>query len=647
MLSLLLVHFLTIFFLAKATNYSANKTSIEEYFLGDLEAHISLRTKTKASITRVVHDLLNPIINEKLFEEDGDIVKIIFENNGTDSIQREQHDLIYAFLHPTHGQPMLKFYLLRSSAKIENKIGRSSLNILLVDSLASYLKIYEFLRDGDFQNDAYFLVILNYMDEDWFTVAKKIFIKAWQRYMINTSLMFLSNTEDDVKIFTYFPFTESHCEQIEPMLIQRIREGKWENDATVFPYKLRNFHRCPIKVALLHAPPFMFVDKFKRFGSLKNLEGIEAKLLKVLAVTHNFTIEPVIVDEWGFTKLNNNYTANGAIEAIRDKRANMTLSFFTISAERNSELTPGFPYYTSSVVFVIPPEHKSVSRLMKPLSETVRVAVFSTFCIGVGVIFIASQLHQRWRQLILGHDNHHPYSNLVLSGLGGSLARTPFTNFARFCLISWILLCFMVNNFYLAKYFQFLAQDDDISLADTFEKIAKRKYTIYIRPNWNVFFNEHPELEANTIVLPLNEYPRVEKLMQDPDTSAVLMHTSDFVLYKNKVIYRDKPLIIASQHLVDSQISIYYPNYSCLRHAFNPFLRTLTSNGLIEYWTKKYIDPMYLVQTLKAGHNDMVITNAHLSDIYWVMLGGWLLASFVFVLELLSLKYGILRRFFQ
>lgn len=627
-----------------------SKTSIEENFLGDLESHISARTATKSSLTRAVIDLLDPVINEQLFMEDGNTVTVIFENNGIETIQREQHDLIHAILHSVNGKSWLKFYLLRPiaiKALPASKLQKSSLNIFLVDGFESFSNIYERLREVSFENDAYYLVILNYLDEDWYKVAKKIFAKAWKRYMINTSLMFMSNTNDVVKIFTYFPYAESHCEQAEPVLIQQIEDGKWVNEETIFPKKLRNFHGCPIKVALFDVPPFIFLKDFQqRNGSvIQNLQGIEASLLKVLAVKYNFTIEPVMVDEWGYLTPSNRST-NGAVEALLTDRANMTIGIFAISANRNSGLKPGFPYHSSAFIFVIPPEPKLTSRLIRPLSETVRAAVFSTFCIGVGIIFIATHLHKRWRQLILGRDNHHPYCNMVQSALGGSLARIPFNNFARFCLISWILFCFVINNFYLAKYFQFLTQDDEISLANTFSKIAERKYTVYIRPTCKEFFDDHPELNALTQILPLSEYPKYERLMQDPATSAVLMHTFDFVLYKNKAIYRDKPLLMASQHIIDQQITIYYPNHSCLTHAFNPVLRELNSNGLIAYWVKQYIDPMFLVQKLKTGHDekDLIITNDHLRDIYWVVIGGWIVAVFVFVMEVLSVRSQVLKR---
>lgn len=251
--------FLTFKVLIAFSSDLPNKTSIETHFLGDLEAHISSRTKTKSSITRAVIDLLNPNLNKQLFFENGNTATLIFENIGVESTQREQHDLIYAILHSVNGEYWLKFYLLRAWAvktlPRPPYLQRRSLNIFLVDNYESFLKIYEGLKDVDFENDSYYLVILNYLDEDWSQVAKKIFAKAWERYMINTTLMFMSNMEDVVKIFTYFPYAESHCERVEPILIQEIREGKWGTNETIFPKKLRNFHGCTVKIALLNVPP--------------------------------------------------------------------------------------------------------------------------------------------------------------------------------------------------------------------------------------------------------------------------------------------------------------------------------------------------------------------------------------------------------
>lgn len=315
-------------------------------------------------------------------------------------------------------------------------------------------------------------------------------------------------------------------------------------------------------------------------------------------------------------------------------------------------MTPSVPYHTSAVIFIIPPEPATIPRLLKPFTKPVWALLLLILAGNAVIIFLILKIYPNQKNLIIGLEVHHPVFNMIQVALSAGVNRVPKTNFARFCLISWVILCFFINNGYLAIYFKFLTQNPQFLLADTFDKIAQLNYTIYVRPGFEVFFENNPKLQKNIKVLDLKDYPEIERKMQNPTTKAVLLHTLDFVLHKNKFNYTEKPLITAPQHVMDMQIAIYFPQDTCIRQAFDPWLRDIASNGMISHWVQQYIDMRYLRTDMSITKKDegQVITNAHLKEVYCLAAYGYVLALLVFCLELLSLKFKIIRKvldFFQ
>jgi len=135
----------------------------------------------------------------------------------------------------------------------------------------------------------------------------------WTKFVLNVQVITESNQR--ALIYTYFPFRDDSCGQVNAVLWNIYRNGSFLLDIEQFPRKTDNFFRCPLKVAIFNAPPYMILTNSS--GKLQ-MTGVDGELLKVLAEKLNFSIQHTIVSEelrWG-QFITSNGSATGALGLV-------------------------------------------------------------------------------------------------------------------------------------------------------------------------------------------------------------------------------------------------------------------------------------------------------------------------------------------
>lgn len=83
-----------------------------------------------------------------------------------------------------------------------------------------------------------------------------------EKFILNVNVLVkidYNNTEAWI-LLTYFPFNKVSCGQINPVILNTFKSGKFQiPNTTFYPRKDTHLHKCTLKVGVFHAPPYMFL----------------------------------------------------------------------------------------------------------------------------------------------------------------------------------------------------------------------------------------------------------------------------------------------------------------------------------------------------------------------------------------------------
>lgn len=353
-------------------------------------------------------------------------------------------------------------------------------NVFFVDCYESFTKIYQKLSTVVYDYQGFFIIVVTQPENN----IKRIFEDLWCYYITNANVVALnSHNLNEANIFTYFPFTDFHCEKVEPILynIYTIESG-FKLNLTYFPKKVSNLHGCPLSVATFHFPPFVLLSR--EDSGLIKLDGIDGVLITLIARTLNFTLDIVeITDDnlWG--TLYENGSSSGTMKMVMDGVVNSTIGYYTLSEVKFQLLSASNAYYTSKLAWMVPPgsELTSLNIIIKPFDVSLWTLVIAVFLISMLVVVLIKKSSLSTRNFIIGENVSSPSLNILNICLGGPLVRTPTRNFARALLCIFMLYCIIIRCSYQGALFKFMKMDPKEPIADTFYAMLDRNYVFYMR----------------------------------------------------------------------------------------------------------------------------------------------------------------------
>lgn len=148
------------------------------------------------------------------------------------------------------------------------------------------IDLASYSRHKDY-NEYYYIYLQNsdsYMSQD----MQNIFHYCWRHHFINCIVQ-IKTANNEVLLYTYYPFTADKCRQIEIVEINAFN-GTSLVHKQLFPKTLRNFHGCPLRVALRHIPPYMMISNDSN-GQSQISGGFEGKLLMEISRKLNFSLD--------------------------------------------------------------------------------------------------------------------------------------------------------------------------------------------------------------------------------------------------------------------------------------------------------------------------------------------------------------------
>lgn len=148
-------------------------------------------------------------------------------------------------------------------------------------------------------------------------------------------------------------------------------------------------------------------------------------------------------------------------------------------------------------------------------------------------------------------------------------------------------------------------------------------------------FINSPNFRRN-IVTP-NEIVVHMNMTFDVNFKGTMMNVLSQVLYMNQVHHKSYFYKICKEVYTTVPVSIFFPRNSYLVENFNRKLEAFEAAGLIKFWASAHTDMKYL-NYYSASTGPKELNLSHISGIVQMLVGGLMLATIVFLLEVFWFK---------
>jgi hypothetical protein len=324
---------------------------------------------------------------------------------------------------------------------------------------------------------------------------------------------------------------------------------------------------------------------------------------------------------------------------VMDEQVNLTLGFFATTAMRDLVMTSSYSYYTSSLIWVIPPGSliSSLEKLLKPFQTAVwtfflLILFFSFLVVGA----LKFKFTKNSQHFVFGRKVHDPSLNILNIILGGSLPSVPTRNFARTVLAVFMIYCFVIQNSYKGSLFQFMQMTMREPEKKSTDELIQNNFKFYMLSSSRGLLSAQPKvLEKSFFVQPL-EFGKMFGEVVNPEFKGALLTSEDHLAYRNiqaspNVFFRH-----ATESIMTYNIAIYMHKQSCLSYQFNQMIVNLVSAGLVQNWASKYIDKSFLKR--KSVSKAVGLNMPQLLGAFQLLVTGLVISFFVFILETFSVR---------
>lgn len=570
-----------------------------------------------------------------------------FHTYGKDSITLVNKPLFHGILAPRTDQIVTAILrllhtfspvILADGITSTTSVGSRISNVIVVDSYVTFREIFLKMNTKFEGYQGLFLVVLTSY-ENQADQTKAILEDFNSNYLMRVNVVFLK-TPNEAKIFTFFPFTPTSCGEVHPVLLDTYITGYgFLENKSLIPSKTKQMYQCPMKIAAVNFPPFVIIDK-NREGS-KKFSGIDARVLKTLALVMNFSLDVETFNNTGWGELALDGTSSGVLEKIINRKANITAGFFVFNEIRNRFMTPSFPYYTTKLVWVVSPgvTISIFERLYMPFELEVWYGVLAFLLIGFFLIAAIERRSKVVRNFVFGRQVKFPTLQMINILLGGVMNRTPTRNFARTMLALYLFYSLVLRSAYTEALYRFLRNNDRSQKVQTMADMLEQNYTFLVPEILKEdFIAPFPDIMNRTTFLNISTHDAARQWIQESDENYALLVTLDEVGYWNKNMQRGQKFVFLQEIAFNINLVFYMHKQTFFAYEVSRIILWLNSNGYMEELENHYkaiYDPQIAV-----ARGPKKLNFEHLEGAFYILLSGAAASIISFLLELVIKKYA-------
>lgn len=322
---------------------------------------------------------------------------------------------------------------------------------------------------------------------------------------------------------------------------------------------------------------------------------------------------------------------------VMDQKVNLTLGYFASTATRDLAMTSSYAYFTSSLVWVIPPGNiiSSFEKLLKPFQIAVWIFFLLTLLLAFLVVSILQlKFTKNTQNFVFGRKTHDPMLNILNIIFDGSLPSLPTRNFARTVLAIFMVYCFIIQNSYKGSLFQFMQMTMREPEKKSTEELVANDFKFYMLKSSRAFLTGTPQILARTVFVPPKTYADMYSEVINPDFKGALLASKDHLAYRNIQASPDRFFRHTPETIMTYNIVIYMHKQSCLAFQFDQMIINLVCGGLVQNWARKFTDQSFLKR--RNVSEAVGLNMQQLFGAFQLLFAGLFISLFVFILEILS-----------
>lgn len=156
--------------------------------------------------------------------------------------------------------------------------------------------IFDNMTETDFDSSRYFVIVLTVMEENPYDTINRILGECWKYHIANLVILVPTHSYKRILLYTYFPYTDDHCEQVKPILRNYFENNSFfDLRVPPFPDKCGNFHQCPLYVAATNDEPYTFLTGYGT-NETPQFSGLDAMVVGEISKRLNFKMEVLPYD---------------------------------------------------------------------------------------------------------------------------------------------------------------------------------------------------------------------------------------------------------------------------------------------------------------------------------------------------------------
>ncbi|KAH8363740.1 hypothetical protein KR200_005684 [Drosophila serrata] len=526
--------------------------------------------------------------------------------------------------------------------------GRRHFNVIFTDSFAAFSEIRMEYYAREYNYNEHYFIFLQARDRLLQGEMRLIFDYCWRYQLIHCSVQ-VQKSNGDILFYSYYPFGERGCADMEPQLINRYN-GSTLEEPEIFPRKLRNFYGCPVRCALWHSPPFLRLAE-EDVDAISVTGGYEGRLLLALAEKMNFSIAVRPIQR---------NVRDGTLEMLQRGEADLTLGGIRQTVDRGMVATSTHNYHQTREVFGVLAssyELSSLDILLYPYRLQIWLGI-------LGVVALSALLQLAVDRLLREHGadanlGARSWLNLELIFVGMPLMDTPRSHTARLYCLMLMMYTLIIRTIYQGLLYHLIRTHQLNRWPQTIESLVERNYTVVLTPIVLEVLKEIPSVQhmkfrlledPDTELEPLNFLEANHQLRRHVTASAL-----DIFVQFNRLsavqVHQEggnsaetvAHFEIVPEDIINMQLTMYLTKHSFLVDHLNEEIMWMRSVGLLAVWSRWELVETYL----RSEQSYQILGLVELYAIFLIVLVGLLLSLVVFLCELLSLRCRLLKRFFS
>lgn len=332
-------------------------------------------------------------------------------------------------------------------------------NIMIFETFSSFKRFKVQFDPGDFHHQPFILVALIHHQNG---NISEIFDFFWKFSISNVNVM-RRNDKGDIDLLTFYPKNNKSCDDVTPVKINAFNEtaDKWINTFS-FPEKFKNFHRCPIRVAVNEIYGFEF-DVFKEIGRQLNYS------IKIMNISN------------AVGKIYPNGSAIGGSKEILDGNLDFIIKLVALDESRTKYFSFVNSFFEDWFIIVVPPppELTPLVKLLYPFQAQTWLALMIFLVTSLSSIFALK--HSKFNyNFVIGLNVQHPYLNIIVAFIGQSQRALPKGFFARYVMSCFLLFSLVVRSMYVGKLYSTMKSTIHMKGFTMIEEFYDEGYKFYV-----------------------------------------------------------------------------------------------------------------------------------------------------------------------